>query len=104
MSWRSIRLVSNLGPAAALAIVCSGAPARAQSQGAQPAALSLMQRDWVLMNWALKYFDADHDIDLSAQEASTAAQAFRQMADADHDGRITPDEYRAARASILAHY
>jgi hypothetical protein len=68
---------------------------------ATPAALELFQRDWVLMNWALKYYDADHDILLQPAEAEAAADAFRRMADANGDGRVTPEEYRAARAAIL---
>lgn len=69
----------------------------------EPAALELFERDWVLMNWALKYFDANHDILLQPEEAASAADAFRRLADANHDGRVTPEEYRAARESILKH-
>jgi len=69
----------------------------------EPAALELFERDWVLMNWALKYFDANHDILLQPDEAATAADAFRRLADTNHDGRITPEEYRAAREPILKH-
>ena len=56
------------------------------------------------MNWALKFFDSDHDVLVSDQEAAAAAERFRSMADKNGDGRITPDEYRAARAAILAQY
>jgi hypothetical protein len=69
-----------------------------------PAALALFERDWVLMNWALKYHDADGDSGLSPAEGAAAAAAFRDMADKDHDGRVTPEEYRAAREAILARY
>lgn len=69
----------------------------------EPAALELIERDWVLMNWALKYFDANHDILLQPEEAAAAAEAFRRLADTNHDGRITPEEYRAAREAILKH-
>jgi len=69
----------------------------------EPAALELFERDWVLMNWALKYFDANHDILLEPDEAASAADAFRRLADANNDGRVTPEEYRAARESILKH-
>ena len=69
-----------------------------------PAALALLQGDWVLMNWALKYFDGDGDIALSQSEGARAADAFRTLADANHDGRVTPAEYRAAREAILARY
>lgn len=66
-----------------------------------PEARSLFERDWVLMNWALKYFDADHDVLLQPAEAAAAAARFRQIADTNHDGRVTPQEYRAARELIL---
>ena len=69
-----------------------------------PAAQQIFQRDWVLMNWALKYYDADRDILLEPNEAQAAADAFRHLADADGDGRVTPLEYRQARAFILARY
>ena len=67
-------------------------------------ARALFERDWVLMNWALKYFDRDHDLLLSQAEAAAAAAEFRRMADSDGNGRVTPQEYRAARALILARY
>ena len=53
------------------------------------------------MNWALKGFDMNRDILLQPDEANAAAEAFRGIADADRDGRITPEEYRAARQAIL---
>jgi hypothetical protein len=65
--------------------------------------MELFERDWVLMNWALKYFDANHDILLQPGEAASAADEFRRLADTDQDGRVTPEEYRAARESILKH-
>ncbi len=64
--------------------------------------MQLFQRDWVLMNWALKFYDADHDFLLEPGEAAAAAAEFRKLADTDGDGRITPEEYRGARESILA--
>jgi hypothetical protein len=69
-----------------------------------PAALQIFERDWVLMNWALKFYDSDRDILLEPNEAWAAADAFRRMADTNNDGRVTPEEYRQARAFILARY
>ena len=69
-----------------------------------PAAQQIFERDWVLMNWALKYYDVDRDILLEPNEAQAAAEAFRRIADADGDGRVTTLEYRQARAFILARY
>lgn len=69
-----------------------------------PHARTIFERDWVLMNWALKFYDRDRDILLNPDEAEAAATAFRAMADTDGDGRVTTQEYRAARAFILARY
>ncbi len=69
-----------------------------------PEARALFERDWVLMNWALKFYDTDHDIVISDAEAQVAAEQFRKLADVNGDGRVTPDEYKAARAFILARY
>jgi len=69
-----------------------------------PAATQLFERDWVLMNWALKFYDRDKDILLEPGEAAAAAAEFRKLADGDNDGRVTTAEYRAAREFILARY
>lgn len=93
--------------AIALFLFASTTPLFAESARAspkpQPAALELFEKDWVLMNWALKYFDANHDMLLEPDEAAAAADAFRRLADTDHDGRVTPEEYQAARKWILMH-
>jgi hypothetical protein len=94
--------------AIALLIVASAAPVAAQTVEASlktpPPAMSLFERDWVLMNWALKYYDSNHDVLLEPDEAQKAAEAFRKLADTNNDGRVTTEEYRAARAEILARY
>jgi hypothetical protein len=81
----------------------AAAPAFAQERPAS-AALQLFERDWVLMNWALKYFDVNGDIMLEPAETQAATERFRTIADTDRDGRVTPQEYRAAREHILAQY
>jgi hypothetical protein len=93
-----------------LSLSITALPAAAQQQptpaslGATGDARGLFERDWVLMNWALKLYDSNGDILLEPEEAQSAAGAFRKIADANGDGRVTPEEYRAARASILARY
>ena len=86
----------------------AGAPATEQpvlaSLEVTPAARELFERDWVLMNWALKFYDTNHDILLQPEEAKAAAEAFRKMADTNDDGRVTPEEYKRARNVILARY
>ena len=85
----------------AFSILVAATPALAQPTRSNPARV-LFESDWVLMNWALKFFDRDGDIMLSDGEAQAAAKAFREMADTNRDGRVTPQEYSAARAAILA--
>jgi len=91
-----------------LLVLAAAAPAVSQPTPASvritPEARTLFERDWVLMNWALKFHDRDHDILISDAEAQAAAAEFRRMADANGDGRVTPEEYRAAREFILARY
>lgn len=88
---------------AASAAVAEPQPTAA-SAPVTPHARTIFEKDWVLMNWALKFYDRDRDILLEPGEAEAAAQAFRAIADADRDGRVTTQEYRAARAFILARY
>jgi hypothetical protein len=90
-----------------LCLATLAAPLAAQPTPASlktpPPAMQLFESDWVLMNWALKYYDTNHDILIEPDEAQAAAEAFRKLADTDGDGRVTPQEYAAARANILAH-
>ena len=86
-----------------LASAAAAEPTRA-SLSVAPAAQSLFERDWVLMNWALKFHDSNRDIQLEPAEAAVAAAEFRRIADANNDGRVTPQEYRAAREFLLARY
>jgi hypothetical protein len=97
-----IRLAALL-PLALCAAAANAQPTPASAR-ISPQAAELFERDWVLMHWALKSYDRDRDLLLSSAEAQAAANAFREIADADTDGRITPTEFRAARAFILARY
>lgn len=81
----------------------------AQTPTSQPAAfnpraLELFEREWMLMDWALRRFDADGDVRLSLVEAQPAAHEFRKMADGDGDGRVTTYEFDRAKEFILARY
>lgn len=80
------------------------AAAAAESPPVSEAAAGLIERDWVIHQWAVKRFDADRDGALRADEALAAANELRSIADGDGDGRVTPAEYRAAREFILARY
>lgn len=90
--------------AAAAGMTGANADGAGPQLGATPAAEQLFERDWALMNWGLKFYDSNGDIMLQPNEAAAAAEAFRKLADADGDGRVTPEEYRAARAFILSRY
>ena len=90
--------------AALLALVLATPAMAQQPPGNTAAARQILERDWVLMNWALKFYDRDRNILLEAPEAQAAANEFRRMADVNNDGRFTPEEYRAAREFILARY
>ena len=68
------------------------------------AAAVLIERDWVLHQWAVKAFDRDGDRALGTEEALAAANELRRIADGNEDGRVTPAEYRAAREFILARF
>jgi hypothetical protein len=90
---------------AALAAAAAASGGSTQPQlAATPAAMELFDRDWALMNWALKFYDGNGDILLQPSEAAAAGDAFRKLADTNGDGRVTPEEYRAARAFILSRY
>ena len=69
-----------------------------------PRAIELFERDWVLNQWAKRSFDANRDGIISIEEAQPASHAFKEMADGDGDGRVTPYEYERAREFILARY
>lgn len=84
----------------------SAAPKRPPGPSSQESAatLALFRSDRILMNWALRFFDANGDSELSPAEAAAAAANFRKLADVDRNGRITPTEYRLARRYILKRY
>lgn len=69
-----------------------------------PRAAELFEREPMLMAWGLRQYDLNGDGWLSTFEASRAADAFRALADTDHDGRVTMTEYREAVAYIVARF
>jgi hypothetical protein len=91
---------------ALLALIAAAAPDAPPSTDADfnPRAAELFERDWVLMHWAVKRFDANGDGAISLIEAQPAAEAFRDIADGDGDGRVTPYEFARAREFIVARY
>jgi hypothetical protein len=69
-----------------------------------PRVLEPFERDWVLMDWGLRFYDRDKDARLSLEEASVAAAAFKEMADGDRDGRVSTYEFDRAREFLFARY
>ena len=87
-----------------LVAALQAAAAQPASQPANPRAVELFERDWVLNQWAKRVFDMDGDGVISVVEAQPAARAFKEIADGDRDGQVTPYEYQRAREFILARY
>jgi len=75
-----------------------------EASAPNPRVAELFDRDPALMAWALKRFDSNGDGWLTLFEAQRAADAFRDVADTDHDGRVTTSEHRSAVAFIVARY
>jgi hypothetical protein len=69
-----------------------------------PRAIELFERDQRLMQWALAKYDGNRDGYLSIFEADKAAGEFKQIADGDRDGHVTPAEYRSAWGFIVARW
>jgi tRNA G37 N-methylase Trm5 len=88
----------------ALVIAAQEALPSAAAASFNPRAVELFERDWVLNQWARRQFDANGDGIISVTEAQPAALKFKEIADADADGRVTPYEYERAREFIIARY
>lgn len=95
--------VAALAIAAAAAAGAASAPPRSDA-AYNPRAVELFERDWALMHWAVKYFDGDADGVISVAEANSAALEFKEIADGNRDGQVTPYEYGRAREFIIARY
>ena len=105
-----------IGLVIALAAQASVASAAAQSSGASapgpsqvaapinPHANALFDRDPQLKAWALKLFDGNKDGWLTLYEAQPALAKFKEIADADRDGRVTTQEYARAKDFITARW
>ena len=69
-----------------------------------PRANELFDRDSDLRQWAVLNYDINHDGWLTLYEAQPALAAFKDIADGDRDGQVTPGEFARAREFITARY
>ena len=69
-----------------------------------PHANALFDRDPQLKAWALRLYDANHDGWLTLYEAQAAIAMFKEIADADRDGRVTTYEYARAKEFVAARW
>ncbi len=69
-----------------------------------PHASELFERDPELKTWAIKLHDANGDGWLTLYEAQPAIRMFKEIADADRDGRVTTHEYRRAKEFVAARW
>ena len=92
--------MTSLFMSLALAAVPVSAPA--SPAAFNPRAGDVIASNPVLKQWAVSQFDRNHDGWLTLYEAQPAVAAFRDMADADHNGRVTVREFEAAVAFIAA--
>jgi hypothetical protein len=85
-------------------IIGFAAQASFASAPVNPNANELFDRDPELKAWALRLFDSNHDGWLTLYEAQPALTAFKEIADADRDGRVTTAEYRRAKEFVTARW
>ena len=85
-------------------IIGLAAQATLASAPVNPNANELFDHDPELKAWALRLFDTNHDGWLTLYEAQPALAAFKEIADADKDGRVTTFEYRRAKDFVTARW
>ena len=88
-----------IGLAAQAALASAPAPATLNAR-----ATELFDRDAELKAWALKVYDRNGDGWLTLYEAQPAIAEFKQIADADRDGRVTPYEFARAKEFVAARW
>ena len=81
-----------------------GLAAQASLASLNPHANELFDRDADLRAWALRLFDSNRDGWLTLYEAQPAIAAFKEIADADSDGRVSTHEYRRAKEFVAARW
>ena len=85
-------------------LIGMAAQATLASAPVNPHANELFDRDPDLKAWALRVCDSNHDGWMTLFEAQPAMRAFKEIADADRDGRVTTYEYARAKEFIVARW
>lgn len=87
-----------------IGFMAQAALASGTSGSLNPHANELFTRDTQLMAWALRLFDTNNDGWLTLYEAQPALAAFKEIADANRDGRVTTQEYVRAKEFVAARW
>lgn len=85
-------------------IIGLAAQASLASAPINPHANELFDRDPQLKAWAIRLYDSNRDGWLTLFEAQPALRAFKEIADADRDGRVSTYEYARAKDFIAARW
>lgn len=92
-----------LGIAAQAALASAPVPSPVEGP-VNPHANDLFERDAELKAWALRLYDRNRDGWLTLFEAQPALRMFKEIADANRDGRVTTYEYARAKEFIAARW
>ncbi len=87
-----------------LPLLAAFAVQQAQAASLNPRAGELFERDPALRAWAVREFDRNGDGWLTLYEAQPAVAAFKEIADADRDGRVTVREFEEGKAFVAARW
>ena len=85
-------------------IIGLAAQASLASGPVNPHANELFDRDPLLKAWALRLFDSNRDGWLTLFEAQPALAMFKEIADANRDGRVTTHEFTRAKDFVAARW
>lgn len=85
-------------------VIGLAAQASLASAPINPNANELFDRDPQLKAWALRVYDSNRDGWLTLYEAQPAIRAFKEIADADRDGRVSTHEYARAKEFVAARW
>ena len=104
MARTSICAVSAVALLLSPAALAQPSSTRLASVSVNPRANELFDRDSELRQWAVRIYDSNQDGWLTLFEAQPALAAFKDIADGDRDGQVTPHEFARAKEFIAARW